>query len=344
MANARTILTICSLLFSSVCLLFPGQANPLQEKRSKEAQPTFRTEVQMVSLQVVVSTREGKRITDLKQEDFRIYEDGTEQTIAGFRGTDEPVSLALTIDTSGSTEVQLARMQNAAIDFCTSLHPDDSVAVISFANDVLLQGNFSIDPNRNAYAIKMTRPGGCTAIYEAVYLSLEEILKPVQERKALVLFSDGVDTCSHRTSEKETLELAKETYTTIYCVYYNTERDPVNQYRRPNSGRIPGQGYPPIGIPGGIGSNPDEYRQGRNYLKKLAEYSGGLVLDALQTEDLRPAFDQIAKELSSQYSIGYYPTNLKHDGKFRKIQVKLKRPDLVARTRSGYYAPKDKKP
>jgi Ca-activated chloride channel homolog len=343
MPTPRIILTFVGLLLASVVSPFFGKANPIQEKKTEEQQPTFRAEVQMVSLQVVVSTREGRRITNLKQEDFRIYEDGLEQTIAGFRGTDEPVSIALTIDTSGSTQVQLARMQNAAIDFCTALHPDDSVAVISFADEVLLQGKFSIDPNQNAYAIKKTRPGGCTAIYEAVYLSLEDILKPVQERKALVLFSDGVDTCSHKTSEKETLELAKESYATIYSVYYNTERDPVNQYRRPSIGGIPGQGYPPMGVPGGIGTNTGEYMQGRNYLKKLAEYSGGLVLDALKLQDLSSAFDQIAKELSSQYSIGYYPSNQTHDGKYRKIQVKMNKPDLVARTRTGYYAPKDKK-
>jgi len=349
MINRTTFLGLAYFLMISVVLSFSAEQVLQPEKKTGEPKPTIRAEVNMVSLQVVVSTQEGRRITDLKKEDFRVYEDSVEQTIAGFRGTDEPVSVALTIDTSGSTEEQLGRMQNAAIEFCTSLHPDDSVAVLSFADDVRLQGGFSIDPNRNAYAIKKTRPGGCTEIYEAVYLALEEVLKPVQERKSLVLFSDGVDTCSHKTSERETLELAKETNATIYCVYYNTEEDFYYRSRRPGIGGIPGSRYPPLGgppmgIPGGIGTLSDDYRRGHNYLIKLAEYSGGIVLDALAMQDLRPAFDQIARELSSQYSIAYYPSNPKQDGKFRKVQVKMIKPGLTARTRMGYYAPKAKKP
>ncbi len=351
MLNRKTIVFLVFLVGSGAWSAFSGGQDSKSKKQAEEPRPTIRAQVNMVSLPVVVTTREGRRITDLKQEDFRVFEDGVEQSIAGFRGTDEPVSIALAIDTSGSTEEQLGRMQNAAIEFCTSLHPDDSVAVLSFAEDVRLQGGFSIDPNRNAYAIKKTRPGGCTVIYEAVYLAMEEVLKPVQERKSLVLFSDGVDTCSRKASEKETLEQAKEADTTIYCVYYNTEEDNFYRPRRSTAGGVggvggigyPPMGGPPMGGPGGYGSYGDDYRRGHNYLTRLAEYSGGLVLDALSMQDLGPAFDQIARELSSQYSIGYYSTNTKEDGKFRKVQVKLKKPDLVARTRMGYYAPKAKK-
>lgn len=344
----KTIPMVIGLLLANIILGFPGAQNAKQGRKAEEQIPTIRAEVYMVALQVVVSTPEGRRITNLKKEDFRVFEDGVEQTIDNFRGTEEPVSIALAIDTSGSTEEQLARMQNAAIDFCTSLHPDDSVAVLSFSEDVILQGDFSIDPNRNAYAIKKTRPGGCTVVYEAVYLALQDVLKPVQERKALVLFSDGVDTCSRKASEKDTLELAKESYATIYCVYYNTESDSFYRGQRPGVGGIPGSRYPPVmappmGGPRGLGTIADDYRRGRYYLNKLSEYSGGLVLDALKIQDLRPAFDQIARELSSQYSIGYYSNNLKHDGKFRKLQVKINKEGLVARTRTGYYAPKDKK-
>ncbi len=101
-----------------------------------------------------------------------------------------------------------------------------------------------------------------------------------------------------------------------------------------------GRPMPPVYGPGGPGTTRGEYMQGRSYLQKLAEFSGGLVIDALQMQDISGAFEQIAKELASQYSIGYYPTNTAHDGKFRKVEVKVTKSGLIARTKKGYVAPK----
>jgi len=305
----------------------------------------IRVSVDMVSLPVVVTTRDGKRITDLKKEDFQVFENGTRQEIAGFAATDEPINVALMLDTSGSTEERLAKIQNSAISFVNQLHPDDEVAVLSFADDVRLQEDFTIDRDRNEYGIKKTRPGGWTALYEAVWLALEDVLRPVRERKALVILTDGVDTHSAKASMNETLELARESPATIYCVYYNTEYD---QYQRGRP-RISSRGsLPPIvvnpfpsPVPTGSGSTAEDYQAGKRYLELLADYSGGLVLDGMTNLD--EAYAQIAKELASQYSIGYYSSDPKHDGKFRKVQVKLTKPGLVARTKKGYVTKKDKK-
>ena len=339
----------CSTVVIAGCLAVSIAASPApqQQKKTKDDQ-TIRIAVEMVSLPVVVTTRDGQRITDLKKEDFQVFEDGVPQEISGFAPTDEPISVALALDTSGSTEQKLARIQNEAIHFVNLLHPDDSVAIVSFAQEVNLLEDFTIDRDRNAYGIKETRPGGWTVLYEAVWLALEDVLKPVQERKALVLFTDGVDTASRKASQKETLELAKETRATIYAVYFNTERDLYSRQPGPTVGGIPLPGGPsiirsgpPIYGPGGPGSSTIEYMAGREYLKKLAEFSGGAVFDALQMDDLGPTFEQIAKELASQYSVGYYSTNTKRDGKFRKVEVKvITQPGMVARTKKGYYAPK----
>jgi Ca-activated chloride channel family protein len=110
---------------------------PQQQKKAKDDQ-TIRIAVEMVSLPVVVTTRDGQRITDLKKEDFQVFEDGVPQEISGFAPTDEPISVALALDTSGSTEQKLAYIQNEAIHFVNLLHPDDSVAIMSFAQDVSL--------------------------------------------------------------------------------------------------------------------------------------------------------------------------------------------------------------
>jgi Ca-activated chloride channel family protein len=319
-----------------------------QEKtRTEDNGITIRANVDMVSLPVVVTNRTGRRITDLTKSDFRIFENGVEQEIAGFAATDEPVSIALLLDTSGSTEFKLAKIQNAAIEFVHQLHPDDEVAVLSFADDVRLQTDFSINRDRNEYGIKKTRTGEWTVEYEAVWLALEDVLKPIKTRKALVLFTDGVDTRSHLVSEKETLDLAKETQATIYCVYFDTQSD---QGRQRNPGSYPSS-LPPIviaptsppiyGGPSWPGSASDEYRRGREYLGKLAEFSGGLVFEGMQ--DLSYAFAEVARELASQYSIGYYSTDTRHDGKFRNVEVRLNKPDLVARTKKGYFAKKDRK-
>jgi len=336
MANTRKVKCFSSFLLAILLVLNLRAAAPRNPQQNSQ---TIRVGVEMVSLPVVVSTRDGQRVIDLKQDDFQIVEDGVVQEIAGFGLTDEPINVALAIDTSGSVEDQLARMQNEAIRFVNLLHPDDSVAIMSFAEDVQLLDDWTIDRNRNERGIKQSRPGTCTKLYEAVWLAFEEVLKPIEEKKALVLFTDGDDTASHKATREETLELAKENKAAVYSVFFRGDQG--GMFSRPTS-RIPTT--PPI-IPQNTGSGCGVSMggfpvNGHGYLTDLADYTGGRVFDARGWADLGPAFEQIAKELSSQYSIGYYSTNKKHDGKFRKVTVIVKKSGLTARTKKGYYAPK----
>jgi Ca-activated chloride channel family protein len=340
MTITKRYLPLCAFLLMAIPGWFGFGQNPKQKQPGNQ---TIQVQVDMVSLPVVVTTRDGRRITDLQKEDFEVFEDKVPQQITGFAATDEPISVALSLDTSGSMEKRLVRLQNEAIRFINLLHPDDSVAIMSFADDVNLLEEFSINRRVNEYGIKETRTGGYTAIYEAVWLALEEVLKPVKERTALVLFTDGVDTASRKASEKETLQMAKESPAPIYCIYFNTEDDYQMGQRLPGTiGGLPPT-YPPVIVttgPGGRGSASWEYMAGRQYVLQLAEYSGGRLFDALKIDDLGPAFEGIAQELASQYSIGYYSTNSKHDGKFRNVEVRVRRPGLVTRTKKGYLAPK----
>jgi VWFA-related protein len=340
MTLKRALIAAASPLLVGLLSLHPAAAG---RQKPKPGDQTIRLSVEMVSLPVVVTDRDGVRMLDLQKEDFQVYEDGVIQEIAGFGLTDEPVSIALAIDTSGSVEDQLARMQNEAIRFVNLLHPDDSVAVMSFSEDIELHEDWSMDRKRNARGIKETRHGTCTKVFEAVWLALEEVLKPIQERKALVLFTDGDDTASFKASEKDTIELAKETRAAIYSVYFQ----PSNRsFGGGMGGGFPVPGRPPTTPPtlpptggsgcGGIGIPSG----GRGYLSELADLTGGRVFDARRMEDLGPAFEQVAKELASQYSIGYYSSNNKRDGKFRRVEVKVKQKGLSVRTKKGYYAPK----
>jgi VWFA-related protein len=248
----------------------------------------------------------------------------------------------LTLDTSGSTEFQLDRIRQEAMRFVRLLRADDSIAIVSFADDVNLLEPFSLYHKKNPEILRKLKPGGLSAVYEAVWLSLEQVLKLEYGRKALVFFSDGVDNRSETVTEEETLDLARKTESTIYCIYFNTDTD---RYKRipqiidpamePSGNPLVAQ-WPPMKIPRRRGKNP-EYAAGREYLAKLAQYSGGLLVDASRIENLGAAFGRIAQELRSEYSIGYYPKNLKRDGMFRRVEVRTKRPGITARTKQGYY-------
>jgi Ca-activated chloride channel family protein len=305
-------------------------------------QKSIRVEVEMVSLPVSVTTRGGKLVTGLEKEDFQVFEDKVQQKIEAFTATEEPFSVALLLDTSGSTELQLDRIQQEAIRFINLLKPEDSVAIVSFAEDVTLLQDFTTNRTRAAAAIRKTRSGGYTVLYEATWLAFKEVIPSARQRSAVVLLTDGVDTASEKATKAETRELAKESKAPVYCIYFNTQADMQGSPRS----RIPGQTYPPVTgqppvtrpIPG-VGSSTEDYMGGRQYLAELADYSGGTVLEALRMEDLTPAYEAIARELSSQYSIGYYPTNPRHEGKYRKVEVKVTKPGLYVQTRKGYYEP-----
>ena len=298
-----------------------------------------KVQVDMVSLSVVVTDSAGNHVRDLKKEDFQVFEDGIPQEIAGFAAVEEPISVALTLDTSGSTEFQLGRIRQEAMRFVRQLRDEDSAAILTFADEVTLLEPFNIYHKKNPDVLRKLKPGGLSAVYEAVWLSIEQVLNLEFGRKALVFFSDGVDTRSESVTQEETLELARKTDSTIYCIYFNTNKD--RNKRVPTiidpgfqASALPAQ-WPPIKIPKG-GRNP-EYAAGKEYMMKLAQYSGGLLVDASRIENLGAAFGRIAQELRSQYSIGYYSRDKQKDGRFRKVAVKSKRPGLTARTRQGYY-------
>jgi Ca-activated chloride channel family protein len=326
------------LLCAFLCMAGGSVQKEVEPAGSSQA---IKVQVDMVSLPVVVTDINGNHARDLKKEDFQVFEDGVQQDISGFAAVEEPVSVALTLDTSGSTEFQLGRIRQEAMRFVRLLRDDDSVAILSFADEVTLLEPFNIYHKKNPDVLRKLKSGGLSAVYEAVWLSIEQVLNHEFGRKALVFFSDGVDTRSETVSEAETLELARKTEATIYCVYFKTNKDrnkrmpPIIDPVRETAGPMLSPQWPPVRIPTGR-KNP-EYVAGKGYMMKLAEYSGGILVDASQIENLGAAFGRIAQELRSQYSVGYYPKNLKQDGRFRKVEVRINRAGLTARTRQGYY-------
>jgi Ca-activated chloride channel family protein len=362
-ATKRFRRTMSRIILTRVCLstllgfLSIALAAEQKEKPKPPQEPetpyTLEVDVNLVNINAVVTSASGNYLVDLKKDNFKIYEDKVEQQITHFSPVDAPFDVALLLDTSFSAVNKLAQIQDEAIEFVKILDPDDEVMVISFDDEVHLETDFTRNKNAVERAIKMTRTGQSTQLYEAVYLALQEKLRKRRGRKAMVLFTDGVDTTSPTSSASETTEVAKEADVVIYPIYFDTSRD-VERYSRSSSpfptGRPPGAGpqlpIPQIPIDTRSPRQRDEdHRQinmqsegGRSYLHTLAEVTGGTVYVADRMENLGAAFSKIAAELRSQYSLGYVSTNQKKDGKYRKVTVKVDLPGCTVKAKKGYYS------
>src|SRR6266536_3463224 len=205
-----------------------------------DAGDVIRVDTTLVTLPVSVTDRDGKYIPNLTKTDFRLWEDGVEQDVAFFSSVDKPFSVVLMLDTSGSTRFRIEDIQDAAITFVSQLRPDDRVMVVSFDDQVRILTDFTGDRNRLREAIRRTRTGDGTKLYDAVDLVINRELNRVSGRKAIVLFTDGVDTTSRHASYATNLRDAEELDALIYPVQYDTYVD-VNSGGPtwPGAGRVP---------------------------------------------------------------------------------------------------------
>jgi len=310
----------------------------------------IRFDTSLVTVPVSVMDRYGRYVPLLRREQFRLLENGVEQKIAYFATTDSPFSVVLLIDTSGSTQFRLEDIHKAAIDFVDKLKATDSVMVMSFDDRIEVQCKATTDREVISKAIHRTRTGGGTRLYDAVDDILKKQLATIPGRKAVVLFTDGVDTTSHRATYDSTVRLAEESDAPIYSVDYDTSGMnsiyggggiPIPGGR----GTILGLPLPTPGIPGTTsGSNPGDYRRAVRYLHALSDTTGGRFYSGDSLFGIAQAFTWIAEELGRQYSLGYYPTLAGKDGERRQIKVKVTESDLVVKARDSYiYSEKAKK-
>ena len=287
--------------------------------------PVTKVETDLITIPVSVFDRNGLYIPNLRRTDFRIFEDGREQTIAYFATDDKPFTVVLLIDTSPSTEYSIKDIRAAATAFVDQLKPEDQVMVIEFDANVHVLTELTGDRARIYKAISRADFGGGTSIYDAVEYSLRKKLKAVGGRKAIVLFTDGVDTTSFKASYDSTIALAEESDSLVFPIYYNTFFD----NRR-------GIGFPFPGMPA-PGTTAEEYALGKRYLEDLAAYTGGRVFRPESTPGgLTAAFEGIAEELRRQYNIGYIPDSEGKPGERKRIRVRVNRPNIVVRARDSY--------
>jgi Ca-activated chloride channel homolog len=275
-----------------------------------------------VPLSVSVSDNKGKIITNLKREDFKVYEDDQLQTVRAFsRETDLPLSIVLLVDASGSVVDKVKFEQAAATDFFfnTIKRKKDRAAVVSFDSVPTLLSNdtpdgFNDEPERLADAVKKIHAAGSSSVYDAIYRSVEKLLALEQgeRRKLIVLISDGDDNSS-RFSLTESLDLAQRHDVTIYAISTNKTSE----------------------------TKSADKNRGDDAIKKLVDETGGKAYFPLKLDDLASDFQKIGDELRSQYVLSYTPTNSILDGTYRKVRVEMVDKKYKARTRQGYFALKN---
>ncbi|HUF03093.1 MAG TPA: VWA domain-containing protein [Aridibacter sp.] len=290
----------------------------------------------LVNIPVSIYNRDGLYVSGLREEQFEIYEDGVKQEIAYFGVNDQPVTVALLIDTSPSTQFRIDDIRSAAAAFVRELNPEDTVMVAEFDGDVQVLTEPTKDREKIFRAIQKADFGGGTALYDAVEFALTKRLNKIEGRKAIVLFTDGVDTVSRGADYGENLIDAEESEAVIFPIYYNTFLE-----NRMGGGGVMTAPFP---IPtGGIlnpqqrGNRPEDYALGKQYLDDLAAYTGGRVYNAGSSRfGLQSTFEAIAEELKRQYQVGYYPAKEGKPGERKKIKVRVYRPNLIVRARDSY--------
>lgn len=301
----------------------PPKAGQNPPAAQKEQQP-IRVQVALVNLFATVRDKNKQVIPNLEKENFRILEEGQEQKIEFFRKeTDQPITIGVLLDTSGSMENILGAAQDAGSRFLQRvLTPKDMAMVMSFDVDVNLLADFTNDNDRlerglrkariNAPSAGMINPGpipqrsGGTNMYDAIYLGCREKLSRETGRRSLIVLTDAYDTGS-KVRLQEALETAQRSDVVLHFLVIIDPR---------------------------YGGDPGVAR-------KMAEETGGRAIDIRNERDLEKAFAQISEELRTQYTLGYYPRNTNRDGTFRRIKVEVPNRDAKVLARRGYYAPRD---
>ncbi len=321
---------LLGLLLAAAPALF-GQARPPEPPHEDQV---IRVDVNLVNLFFSVRDRRGGYVSTLTQEDFKVFEDGKPQEIRYFsRETNQPLTLGLLVDVSGSQEALIEQERSASNRFFQRvLRPKDMAFLISFGVDaellqdltgstvLLAKGLARLRLNANVSGLSPTgspvpTPGGPrgTILYDAVWLASREKLRGEVGRKALIVITDGVDVGS-RVKLEVAIEEAQRADAIVYVVLFEDPRYTSWQY-----GGVTGEGA----------------------MRRLATETGGRIFRVSRRESLDDIYDTIQAELRSQYSIAYAPINQARDGSFRRIEVRAKSRDYRVQVRRGYYAPKD---
>jgi VWFA-related protein len=310
----KNLFALTGLVCATVWAIHGQQkVEPPASTPSTDNQTRITLDVNRVNLLFTVSDKKGRFVTDLTKADFEIIESKRPQNIVEFTAeTDLPLRLAILIDTSNSIRDRFKFQQEAAIEFVNSvMRQQDRAVVISFDTGPELVADLTGDTGKLAEAIRSLRPGGGTALYDAIFFACRDKLmqdQPMHKfRRAMVIISDGDDNQSRYTRD-QALEMAHKADVAVYAISTNITR---------------------------IQSDGDKV------LKYLTQETGGLTFFPFKVQDLSQSFENIANELRHQYNVLYRPDPVKTDGQYHPVDIRVKgRKDLLVRARKGYYAPR----
>ena len=291
----------------------PAAPPPSDSFKLKQGQP-IRTETQITLVGASVTDPLGRLVTGLQQENFRVFEDGVEQEVVRFSSEDVPVSIGVIFDMSGSMSDKIDKSRDAAVQFFRTANPADEFFLVDFNDRAQLISPFTASVDDLQDRLMYTGAHGLTALYDGVYLGLSQMRGAHNTKKALLILSDGGDNHS-RYSETEVRKFVREADVQIYAIGL----------------------FDPDG-----GPTPEE-REGPGLLGDLTMMTGGRMYAVKNVNQLPDIATKISMELRNQYVLGYRPSQRAHDGKWRKIKVRLNppkgMPPLTVSAKSGYFAP-----
>jgi VWFA-related protein len=293
-----------------------GQLPVTPEGAPPEPTLKLRVDTSLVLIPVAVTDTLNRFVLGLQKEDFHLFEDGVEQTVAHFSGEDAPLSVGLLFDESGSMDYKLRTSRDAASQLLKTLNGDDEAFLVEFGDNSKLSVGFTARTEEIQDALKNVQPAGLTAMLDAINAGLQEMKKAKNPRKAIIIVSDGGDNHSQYTAA-QIESLVREADVQVYA---------MGVFERMLS----------------FGLSPEEI-SGPRLLSEIATQTGGRAFSAALTSDLPSVAARLAVELRNQYVLAYYPKNQTKDGKYRKVEIKLSQPNgmspLKAHWRLGYYAP-----
>src|SRR6516165_10657287 len=312
-----------SLLTFAVCLsavVLCAQDKTQPQKGQNDKDYSLKVETVEVQLPVSVLDKEGRPVDGLKQEHFQVFEDKVLQTIKSFRHEDIPLSLGLVIDNSGSMRNKRERVNSAALAFVRESNPDDETFIVNFDDSAYLEQDFTGSIGDLIDALENIDARGETALYDALYLSADHVKAGKKDKKALLLITDGEDNVSKYGINK-VIEALKQSKVTLYCVGLIEENDQR----------------------GGLFKKPPS-KKAKEDLERFAAITGGQAFFPKSIDEVEDLVKNIAHDLRNHYTVTYTPTNIKLDGTYREILVKLNPPKNMGKitwhTKQGYYAPK----
>ncbi len=278
--------------------------------------PNIRVETQLVQINVTVTTPLNQVVTGMEKEQFRLFEDKVEQSVASFTQEEAPLSIGLVFDISGSMGSKLSKSRQAAAQFFKSANPQDEFFLVQFNESPELAVSWTTNTEEIQNRMAFTQAKGRTALLDGLYKAMNEMKKAKNPRKAILILSDGGDNSS-RYTEPEIKNLVREADVQVYAMGIFESM-------------------------GGRGRTAEE-SLGPGLLSDLAEQTGGRHFPVDNINELPDIAAKIGIELRSQYILGYSPSNPQKDGKYRRVEVKLVQPrglpPLRAYYRTGYYAP-----